>query len=240
MKITYVTLFPDFLQAYFEHSLFQRAVGKGVVTPSIVALRDFGLGPRKNCDSPPYGGGAGMLMSAVPLATALRSIDGWEEASVVFPSPQGEIFTQERAVGFTKIEHLIIICGHYEGVDQRFIDKYVDHEICLGNFVMSSGELAAMTMTDAVFRLLPGALSEPSLDEESFSTGLVEYPQYTRPEVFEGRRVPSVLLSGHHARIAEWRKREALAKTLERRPDLATAAVLRRASLLLRENEKLK
>lgn len=219
MKISILTLFPKQIQETLSTSMLGRAQKQGLVDFQVIDLRQFGEGVHQVVDGKPYGGGPGMLFRADILAKAYKSIKG--KKYTILTSPAGKKFTQERARELSKIEHLLIICGHYEGVDQRFIDKYVDEEVSVGDYVLTGGELPALIITDAVTRLLPGVLkTEEASAEESFTENLLEHPQYTRPEVFEGMKVPEILLSGHHGKIADWKKEEAVKKTKEKRPDI--------------------
>jgi tRNA (guanine37-N1)-methyltransferase len=219
MKLTILTLFPELLTGYFESSIMAKAVERGLISYSIVDFREFALDRHRTCDDAPYGGGAGMVIKPEPLADALDSV-GAAQRRVVYPSPSGRLFNQQYAWDLSREEELIFICGRYEGVDQRIIDLYVDDEICIGDYVMSSGEIAALAVIDSVYRLLDGVISGESLEEESFTDGLLEYPQYTRPAVFKGLAVPDVLLSGNHAVIQKWRYDMRIEKTRRFRPDL--------------------
>lgn len=219
MKLTILTLFPELLTGYFESSIMAKAVEKGLISYSIVDFREFASDRHRTCDDAPYGGGAGMVIKPEPLADALDS-EGAAQRRVVYPSPSGRLFNQQYAWDLSREEELIFICGRYEGVDQRIIDLYVDDEICIGDYVMSSGEIAALAIIDSVYRLLDGVINGESLEEESFTDGLLEYPQYTRPAVFKGLAVPDVLLSGNHAVIDKWRYNMRIEKTRRFRPDL--------------------
>ncbi len=222
LKITILTLFPEVIEPYLSTSIPKRAKEKGLVEYSIVNIRDFGEGTHQIVDDKPYGGGAGMVFKADIMAKALKeSRVESRESRVILTSPSGTPFNQAKAQDLAKLEDIVIICGHYEGFDQRFIDKYVTEEISVGDYVLSGGELPALTITDAVVRLIPGVLNkEESHQNESFSEGLLEYPHYTRPQDFEGQKVPEVLLNGNHAEIDKWRKEKALEKTRKVRPDL--------------------
>ncbi|MBQ4107317.1 MAG: tRNA (guanosine(37)-N1)-methyltransferase TrmD [Lentisphaeria bacterium] len=220
MKIDILTLFPEIYPGPLGVSIIGRAVKRGLAEINAVNLRDYADDRRGTVDDRPYGGGPGMLMNVEVLAKAITALRK-PETLVVLTSPRGRRFDQAAARELSGKEHLLLVCGHYEGVDQRLIDSMIDREYSLGDFVMTSGNLAAMAMTDAIIRLLPGALGhDESSQDESFTDGLLEYPQYTRPPEFRGMAVPEVLLNGDHARIAAWRKKEAERLTRERRPDL--------------------
>jgi tRNA (guanine37-N1)-methyltransferase len=219
MRVSILTLFPEILEGYFSSSIMAKAVDRGLFSYRLINFRDFAFDKHRTCDDAPYGGGAGMVLKPEPVAKALESV-GTDGKRVLYPSPSGRLFRQTMAEEFSREKELVIICGRYEGLDQRIIDRYVDDEVCVGDYVLSSGEVAAMVIVDAVYRLMEGIISAESLEEESFSDGLLEYPHYTRPEVFEGEKVPEILLSGHHEKIREWRMRQRLAKTLRNRPDL--------------------
>ena len=246
MKFYVLTLFPEIPRAFFENSIMAKAVEKGIIAYELVNIRDFAFDKHKTCDDSPYGGGAGMLMKTEPLCKALESVkvkskfldDGTVKKTkkskknktkgkrVIYVTPSGKPLTQKLAYELSQEEELVFICGRYEGIDQRIIDSYVDDEISLGDYVLSSGELAATVIIDSVYRLVDGVISSESLEEESFSDGLLEYPQYTRPEVFKGMKVPDVLLSGHHENIRKWRLKKRLAKTLQNRPEMISSARL--------------
>lgn len=218
MRIDVLTLFPDSFKP-FEESIISRAQKKGVLQINIINIRDFTKDKHKKCDDTPFGGGAGMLMSVQPVYDAVISV--WDKNSkVIFPSPSGKVFNHEKAKEYAQQEHLIFICGHYEGIDQRLIEIFDAEEVSIGDYVLTGGELPTMVIIDSLSRFVDGVLSKESLNEESFSNGLLEYPQYTRPQIFEGRAVPEVLLSGNHAEIAKWRKEMAKQKTKRVRPDL--------------------
>lgn len=220
MQIDIITLFPDIFFGPLAESIIGRAVKSGLVKINTVNLRDYAHDERGTVDDKPYGGGPGMLMKAEPLFEAIEDIRT-EKSLVILTSPQGESFNQQIAGELKNYEHLIFVCGHYEGVDERVRTTLIDREISIGDYIMTSGNLAAMVMTDAIVRLLPGALGcEASCEEESFSRGLLEYPQYTRPPEFRGMKVPEILLSGDHGKIAQWRKEQSEARTRDRRPDL--------------------
>lgn len=223
LNIDIVTLFPEMVTAGFQTSIIGRAIDSGVVAIDTVNFRDFSTNKHHHVDDYPYGGGAGMLLKVEPLVaaiTAAKEKQSGKRSRVILMDPSGKKFDQQTAVEFSQEEHLIFICGHYEGYDERIKD-YTDDSYSIGDFVLTGGELPAMVMIDASVRLLPGVLgNEDSAIEESHSSGLLEYPQYTRPPEFDGKKVPEVLLSGHHGRIKEWRHYQALRKTYRERPDL--------------------
>ncbi len=228
-----LTLFPEMIEETLSHSIMGRAQKEGYISIEAVDIRDFTMDKHRHVDDYPYGGGVGLVMQGQPIYDAYRSLlPRAAGARVVFMTPQGRPFTQRVADELAKEERLVFLCGHYEGVDERVIEEIVTDEISLGDFVLTGGELAAITIIDAVSRLVPGVLGkEESCAEESFSDGLLEYPQYTRPPVFLGREVPKVLLSGHHGRVARWRREQALIRTARKRPDLLEKATLTREDL---------
>ena len=223
MRFTVITLFPDLLEAFSETGIVGRCRKRGLVSISALDLREFSNSPRRDVDNAPFGGGPGMVLGAPPLkaaiATARELCDS--TAHVIYLTPQGRRFDQRSLVELTSFQHLVFVAGRYEGVDERIVANYVDSEWSLGDFVTSGGELPAMVMIDALVRQLPGALGHArSALEDSFSDGLLDYPHYTRPRVFEGKAVPEVLLSGDHEAIRRWRRAQQLLRTAERRPDL--------------------
>jgi tRNA (guanine37-N1)-methyltransferase len=228
MKVDILSLFPPMFEGPFSESIIKRAVSKGLLEIKLHNIRDYAAGKHKVTDDYPYGGGSGMVMKVEPLAACLetaRSVN--RQAKVILTTPRGRTFNQKIARDLSEENGLIIICGRYEGVDERVKELFVDYEISLGDFVLTGGELAAMVMVDAVSRFIPGVLGcEESAASDSFSDGLLEYPQYTRPPEFHGLSVPQVLLSGNHAEIANWRRRQALKKTFANRPDLLGSARL--------------
>ena len=221
LTVEVLTLFPRMVKAPLEESILGKAQAKGILRVTVTDIRDFAEGKHRVTDDVPYGGGAGMVMKPEPLVAAIEAAKRRSPAArVVLASPQGRRFTQAIAQEYSKAESLILVCGRYEGVDERVL-SFVDEELSLGDFVMTGGETAALAVIDAVARLLPGVLgNEQSAVSESFSEGLLEGPQYTRPPEFRGLKVPEVLLSGDHGRIAAWRREQALLRTKERRPDL--------------------
>lgn len=218
MKISILTLFPEMFD-YLNQSIIGKAEEKEIVKFEIVNIRDFSKDKHKKCDDYPFGGGAGMVMMAPPLADAIKSVKT-EDSYTIYLTPKGKTFNQQKTVEFSKHKHLIFICGRYEGIDQRIIDKYVDEEISIGDYVLTGGELPCMVVVDALLRYVPGVINKDSLTEESFSNNLLEYPQYTRPEIFEEMKVPDVLLSGNHQEIDKWRKEKSIELTKKNRPDL--------------------
>ena len=225
MRFDIMTLFPDFVTAVLGESIIGRAQKAGAIEVNTYNIRDYSKDKHRRVDDTPYGGGRGMLMMAPPIydcyADILAKSPDAEKRRVVYMSPRGKVFNQEKAKELAALDQLIILCGHYEGVDSRIIEEIVDEEISIGDFVLTGGELPACIVTDAVARLVDGVLAAPECYEnESLSSGLVEYPQYTRPFEFHGRCVPEVLISGHHANIEKWRREAALTETARLRPDL--------------------
>ena len=218
MRFDVLTLFPEMFEV-LNQSIIGRAKEKGLINVNLINIRDFSNNKHKKVDDTPYGGGAGMVMQPDLVYDAYKSVKD-EKAKVIYMSPQGKKLDQKKVEELSKQEHLILLCGHYEGIDQRVLDKIVDEEISIGDYVLTGGELPAMVLIDAVSRYVEGVLKDDSTKEESFSQGLLEYPQYTRPEVFEGQQVPEVLLSGHHENIDKWRRMQSLQITLNKRPDL--------------------
>ncbi len=218
MKFDVLTLFPEMFQA-IKQSILGRAEEKNLIQINLINIRDFSKDKHKKVDDTPYGGGAGMVMRADVVYDAYKSVQN-ENAKVIYLTPQGKKLDQKKVEELSKEKHLILLCGHYEGIDQRVIDKIVDEEISIGDYVLTGGELPAMVLIDSVSRYVEGVLSESSTNEESFSQGLLEYPQYTRPETFEGVKVPEILLSGHHENIKKWREEKSLENTKLKRPDL--------------------
>ncbi len=219
MKIDILTLFPEMFDI-FNHSIIGRAIDKGILKIQSHNIRDYSMNKHKKVDDYPYGGGAGMVMTPQPIVDSIKDLKTNNKGKVIFLGPRGKTFNQEIAKTLSKEKELIFICGHYEGIDER-VYKYIDEEISLGDFVLTGGEMACIPVVDSVCRLVPGVLSSSeSYMEESFYNGLLEYPQYTRPECFEGENVPKVLLSGHHDNIRKWRRYKSLTITKTRRPDL--------------------
>jgi len=236
VKFTVLTLFPEIPRAFFESSIMAKAVERGIIAYDLVNCRDFAFDRHKTSDDKPYGGGAGQLLLPEPLGLALDSVKAYKK-HVIYVTPGGKQFTQKKAQELSKKDEIVLICGRYEGIDQRIIDTYVDDEISIGDYVMSSGEVAATVIVDAVYRLVEDVITKESLDEESFSSGLLEYPQYTHPAVYRDMAVPEVLLGGNHEEIRKWRLKKSLQKTLMNRPDLISKA--REQGLLTSEAEQM-
>ena len=227
MRIDYLTLFPEMFEGVLNHSILKRAQDKGMLAVNTVNFRDYAENKHNQVDDYPFGGGQGMVLKPEPIFNALESLQQTAETRVVLMCPQGEPFTQEKAQELSKAEHLVFICGHYEGYDERIREHLVTDEISIGDYVLTGGELPAMTMTDAIVRLIPGVLgNQQSHEDDSFQDGLLEFPQYTRPREYRGMNVPEVLLSGNHARIDAWRREQKLLRTYRNRPDLLDKAEL--------------
>lgn len=218
MKFDVLTLFPEMFEAV-KKSVIGKAEEKKIIQINLINIRDFSKNKHKKVDDTPYGGGAGMVIQPDVVYDAYNSIKD-ENAKVIYLTPQGKVLNQKKVEELSKEKHLILLCGHYEGIDQRVLDKIVDEEISIGDYVLTGGELPAMILIDSVSRYVEGVLSEDSTSEESFSQGILEYPQYTRPETFEGVKVPEILQSGHHENINKWRRCEALKNTYKKRPEL--------------------
>lgn len=229
MKIEIMTLFPEMCATVLGESILGRAQAAGLVELGCRNIRDYTTDKHNRVDDAPYGGGMGMVMQAQPIFDCYQAICGESDAKphLIYLSPKGKTFTQKRAVELSEKAHIVLLCGHYEGVDQRVLDEIVDEEISIGDYVLTGGELPALVVADAVCRMLPGVLSdEVCFTEESHFSGLLEYPHYTRPAVWHDRAVPEVLLSGHHANIVKWRREQSIKTTLEKRPELLETAEL--------------
>lgn len=222
MRVDFITLFPDMISGFFSQSIIARGIKHGHLTFGYHQIRDFTLNRQKQVDDYPYGGGHGMVMQADPLYRCFdHVVQTYGRGSSVLLSPQGTVFCQQKAKELASLDHIIFICGHYEGVDERFIEECVDEELSVGDYVLTGGEIAAAAVADAVGRLIPGVLAEEiSFEDESFWDGSLEYPQYSRPEIWHGKAVPEVLLSGHHENIRKWREEQSRMRTALRRPDL--------------------
>ncbi len=221
MRFYFLTLFPSIIHAYFAESLMEKGLNEGLIDYQVLNIRDYSEDKHRRVDDYPFGGGAGMVMTPQPIVKALKSIPDRNSFPVIYLSSGGSTYKQKTSCDFSKYPGLIFICGRYEGIDQRIIDRYVNFEVSIGDYILTGGELAALIICDSVCRHVRGFLGNPeSLEEESFNENLLEYPQYTRPREFETLQVPDILLSGDHAQIKEWRKKKALEKTAEIRPDL--------------------
>ena len=219
MKIDILTLFPEMFSAMKE-SILGRAQKDGKIEINVINLRDYTTDKHLKCDDYPFGGGAGMVMLPQPIGSAIDALDPLHKARRIYLSPKGEVFRQQKVFELLQYSHIILLCGHYEGVDQRAIDLFIDEEISIGDYVLTGGELPAMVVADCVSRYVDGVISPSSLVDESFSENLLEYPQYTRPQEYRGLTVPEVLRSGDHAKIDKWRREQSVALTQKRRPDL--------------------
>lgn len=220
-QYTVLTLFPEMITQAFSHSILARAQKQNIIRIHAIDIRDYAQNKQKHVDDYPYGGGAGMVMQPQPIYDAYQSIPPMQKGPIIYLSPQGKPFTQKIAQKLSQQQNIIFLCGHYEGVDERVLEELNVEEISIGDFVLTGGEIAAIAVIDAIARLVPGVLGkQQSFQEESFSDGLLEYPQYTRPPIFLGRAVPDVLLSGHHGNIEKWRKEQSLLRTKQKRPDL--------------------
>ncbi len=219
MKIDVLTLFPEMFTP-LKTSIIGRAVDSGKLEINIVDIRDYTLDKHKKCDDTPFGGGAGMVMMPQPIKDAILAVDKDHTAKRIYLSPKGRVFKQEVVLEYSKLDHILLLCGHYEGVDQRVIDLFIDEELSIGDFVLTGGEIPAMAVVDAVARYVDGVINNDSLDQESFASGMLEYPHYTRPQEFMGLKVPEVLTSGHHGKIDEWRAQQSKEITMKNRPDL--------------------
>lgn len=235
MKFDILTLFPEMFSALKE-SVIGRAVKNRQIEINAINIRDFSKEKHKKVDDTPYGGGAGMVIRPDVVYDAYLSIPKEKNTKVIYLSPQGNVLNQNKIEELAKEEHLILLCGHYEGIDQRVIDEIVDEEISIGDYVLTGGEIPAMVLIDSVSRYVDGVIKKQSTDEESFSEGLLEYPQYTRPEVFLEKKVPDILLSGHHANIRKWRKEESIKNTYNKRPELLKNKKLSKDEEKLLEN----
>ena len=232
MKFDILTLFPEMFEP-LKHSIIERATEKNIIDINLVNIRDFSKDKHKKVDDTPYGGGAGMVMRPDVVYDAYLSVKS-EDDKVIFLSPQGQSLNQAKVQELSKEKHLILLCGHYEGIDQRVLDEIVDEEISIGDYVLTGGEIPAMVLVDSIGRLLDGVLSKDSTKEESFSDGLLEYPQYTRPEVFLDKEVPEILKSGNHQKIKEWRKEKSILNTFYKRPNLLSKEEIKRAETYLK------
>lgn len=230
MKIDIITLFPDMFSGPFDESIIKRAIDNGLVEVVLHNLREYGIGRHRVVDDYPHGGGAGMVLMAEPLFNAVEAVKQEPDVPVILLTPQGRLFDQQVAQELSEQPRMIFICGHYEGVDERVREHLVTDEISIGDYVLTGGELAAMVVIDAVVRQLPGVLgSDESAQNDSHSNGLLEYPQYTRPQNFRGWEVPAILVSGNHQEVEKWRREQAILRTMKRRPDMLQKATLTEA-----------
>jgi tRNA (guanine37-N1)-methyltransferase len=218
MRITVLTLFPEMFDGFKNTSIIKRAIGKGLVSVEAINIRDYTKDKYGRTDTPPIGGGAGLIEKAQPIVDAIKAVRTPNSKTVLF-SPRGATYDEAKAKEYAKLDHLILVCGHYEGVDER-VNAYVDELLSIGDYVLTGGEIPAMAVSDSVIRLLDGAIAEESLEDESFNDCLLEYPQYTEPYDFEGATVPDILYSGNHEAISKWRRKQSLLLTKEHRPDL--------------------
>lgn len=223
MRIDIMTLFPDMCKSVYSESIIGRSISKGLIEINARNIRDYSADKHNNVDDTPYGGGMGMVMQAQPIYDCYMSLcdEIGAKPYLIYMSPQGKVLNQQKVKQLSKLDNIAILCGHYEGVDERVIEAIVDEEISVGDYVLTGGELPALILADSIARMIPGVLAnEEAMENESHYNGLLEYPQYTKPAVWNGMEVPSVLLSGHHANIEKWRNEQSLKRTKERRPDL--------------------
>lgn len=231
MKINILTLFPGMFSGFINESIMKKAIEKGILEINLINIRDYAFNKHHVADDYPFGGGPGMLMKPEPLFEALKPL---KETRTIYMSPQGGVFTQEKAKELAKENEITIIAGHYEGIDERVIEKFVDEEISIGDYVLTGGELPAMVVIDTISRMIPGVINNSeSFINDSFYNGLLDSPQYTRPAEYEGEKVPEVLLSGHHENIKKWQMKESLRRTLLRRPDLIEKKIFSKQELKL-------
>jgi len=218
MRITILTLFPEMFDGFVSNSIIKRAIGKEIVEVKVVNIRDYTLDKYGRVDTPPVGGGAGLIMKCQPVVDAIKA-NSSENTHKILMSPRGEKYSQKKAIQFSKLDDLLIVCGHYEGIDER-VNNYVDELVSIGDYILTGGEIPAMGIADSVIRLLDGAITDISLDEESFNNNALEYPQYTEPSSYDGHEVPNILYTGNHTAIEKYRRKESLRLTKEYRPDL--------------------
>lgn len=236
MRITILTLFPEMFDGFLTNSIIKRAIAKGLVDINIVNIRDYTLDKHHRVDSAPIGGGAGLIMKCQPILDCLKD-NKKDNSKTLLLSPRGKQFNQAKAHEYSKEEDLVIICGHYEGIDER-VNKYVDELVSIGDYILTGGEIGAMAISDAIIRLIDGSIASESTVEESFEDGLLEYPQYTEPNEYEGDKVPDILYSGNHEAIKKWRKKQSLLLTKEHRPDLFNKYELSKTDKKLLEESK--
>lgn len=231
MKITILTLFPEFFTSFFNTSIIKRAISKELIEFEIINIRDYTVDKHKRVDNPPYGGGAGLIMMCQPVIDALKSTD-YTNSKIILTSPKGNTFNQKKAIELSKEKHLTFICGHYEGLDAR-IEDYVDESISVGDFVLTGGEVAILSIIDATIRLIPDVITSHSIDEESFNDNLLEYPQYSFPYEYDNKKVPDILFSGNHEAIKKWQRKQSLSLTKKCRPDLFNKLTLTKQDIKL-------
>lgn len=219
VRFDILTLFPEMIEGMLNQSILKRAIEKKIIEVNIINFRDFSTNKHSTVDDYAYGGGAGMLISVEPIHLAMKTIPNIDKAYKILTSPSGNVYNQNKAEKLSKLDHIVIVCGHYEGIDNRILD-YIDEEISIGDYVLTGGEIPTCAIIDSIARLVPGVISDESIVGESFTMGLLEYPQYTRPYEYDGKKVPDVLVSGHHANIKKWQKYQSLKKTYEVRPEL--------------------
>lgn len=219
VRFDILTLFPEMIEGMLNQSILKRAIEKKIIEVNIINFRDFSTNKHSTVDDYAYGGGAGMLISVEPIHLAMKTIPNIDKAYKILTSPSGNVYNQNKAEKLSKLDHIVIVCGHYEGIDNRILD-YIDEEISIGDYVLTGGEIPACAIIDSIARLVPGVISDESIVGESFTVGLLEYPQYTRPYEYDGKKVPDVLVSGHHANIKKWQRYQSLKKTYEVRPEL--------------------
>ena len=219
VRFDILTLFPEMIEGMLNQSILKRAIEKKIIEVNIINFRDFSTNKHSTVDDYAYGGGAGMLISVEPIHLAMKTIPNIDKAYKILTSPSGNVYNQNKAEKLSKLDHIVIVCGHYEGIDNRILD-YIDEEISIGDNVLTGGEIPASAIIDSIDRLVPGVISDESIIGESFTMGLLEYPQYTRPYEYDGKKVPDVLVSGHHANIKKWQRYQSLKKTYEVRPEL--------------------
>ena len=237
MKITILTLFPEMFEGFLSNSISKRAIAKNIVEVKLVNIRDFTLDKYHRVDSAPIGGGAGLIMKCQPIVDALNSVKT-NKSKTIMLSPRGKTYNQTKAIELSKENDIILLCGHYEGIDER-VNKYVDEQVSIGDYILTGGELGSMVIADSIIRLLDGAIAEESISEESFDNDLLEYPQYTEPYDFNGDKVPDILYSGNHQAIKKWRRKQSLKLTKEHRPDLFEKVTLsKQDKKLLEEDDK--
>ena len=219
VRFDILTLFPEMIEGMLNQSILKRAIEKKIIEVNIINFRDFSTTKHSTVDDYAYGGGAGMLISVEPIHLAMKTIPNIDKAYKILTSPSGNVYNQNKAEKLSKLDHIVIVCGHYEGIDNRILD-YIDEEISIGDYVLTGGEIPACAIIDSIARLVAGVVSDESIVGESFTMGLLEYPQYTRPYEYDGKKVPDVLVSGHHANIKKWQRYQSLKKTYEVRPEL--------------------